>query len=116
MFRPAPRYRAVSFLEVGCGSGRNLLLARASQLCRPERTAGFDINPVAIEIGRETFGPGEDLEVADALEYDYGGFDVICSFRPFRDFDLQRRLEAHMAATMRKDAYLVAPYSLDLGL
>ena len=113
---PFPRYRAVSFLEVGCGSGRNLLLARASQLFRLGRSAGFDINPVAIEIGRATFGLGEDLVVADALEYDYGGFDVIYTFRPLSDLALQRRLEARMAATMRKDAYLLAPLSLDLGL
>ena len=41
---------------------------------------------------------------------------MIYTFRPLSDLALQRRLEARMAATMRKDAYLLAPLSLDLGL
>lgn len=112
----AARYRPVSFLEVGCGSGRNLLLARACGLCLLGQTAGFDINPVSVEIGKRTFGLNDDLFVGDALDHDYGGFDVIYSFRPFSDNTLQTRYEARLAATMRDGAYLLAPLSHDLGL
>lgn len=110
------RYRPVSFLEIGCGSGRNTILARACGLCRLDTATGFDINPVTVEIGRRTFGLGEDLQIGDALDHDYGAYDVIYSFRPFCDLDLQARLEERIAATMHPGAYLLAPLSLDLGL
>ncbi len=108
------RYRPVSFLEVGCGPGHILELARSSGLCLFSDCAGFDINPQAIAMGRAALDLGDTVTVADALDYDYGAPDVIYSFRPFSNTGLQARLEQRMAQTMRPGAYLIAPLSLDL--
>jgi methyltransferase family protein len=113
---PDRRYRPVSFLEIGCGPGRNLLLVRACGLIGFSRLAGFDINPNAVALGQQAFGLAGELQVADALSFDYGAWDVIYSFRPFSDIEMQQELEAHIARSMRKNAYLLAPLSEDLSL
>jgi SAM-dependent methyltransferase len=49
-----------SVLEFGCGSGRNLAVLRD---VTPARLIGVDLNPIAVEWGRENFGL--DLHVGD---------------------------------------------------
>lgn len=49
-----------SVLEFGCGSGRNLAVLRD---LTPARLCGVDLNPTAVEWGRENFGL--DLRVGD---------------------------------------------------
>jgi len=110
------KYRPVSFLEVGCGQGRNVIIARDSGIVRFDRLDGFDLNTVMIEGGSTALKLGESLFAADALEFDYGGYDVIFSFRPMANPELQMQLEERMARTMRVGAYLLAPFSLDLSL
>lgn len=110
------RYRPVSFLEVGCGPGRNLLIFKECKLIEWRALCGFDINPDQVEIGRRAFGLERELQVADAMTFDYGGFDVVFSYRPFSRVENQQALEAHMAASMRTGAYLLAPGADDLNL
>lgn len=112
----AGRYRPVSFLEVGCGQGRNIVIARNSKLLLAEKFSGFDINPVMVEGGQTELGLADTLFVADALEFDYGDYDVVFSYRPMSDPELQLQLEQKMARTMRPGAYLMAPYAYDLDL
>jgi len=109
-------YRPVSFLEIGCGPGRNLMIARASNLIDFDRVAGFDINPVQVALGQQAFGLTDELQVADAMTFDYSAWDVVYTFRPFSDLRMQQDLEAHIAQSMRKSAYLLAPFSLHLSL
>lgn len=113
---PDRRYRPVRFLEVGSGSGRNMMLVKASEILLWDSVHGFDINPDQIAEGDRHFALGPDLEVADAMTFDYGGHDVIFSYRPFSDLDMQKQLEARIADTMSPFAYLLAPLSFDLAL
>lgn len=110
------RHRPVSFLEVGCAQGRNLLIARNARILNIDRLAGFDLNPNMVAGGQEQLGLGDALFVQDALSYDYGDFDVVFSYRPISYNPLQEQLEARMARTMRRGAYLIAPYPFDLTL
>ncbi len=110
------RYRPVSFLEVGAGSGRNMMLAKSSEILLCNSVHGFDINPDQIAEGEQMFDLKGSLEVADALDFDYGGYDVIFSYRPFSDLSMQEKLEARMADTMLPSTYFVAPLSYDLSL
>lgn len=110
------RYRPVSFLEVGCGPGRNLLIAKDSKLINLRSLTGFDINPDQLAIGTQAFGLKDALLVADAMSFDYSAFDVVFSFRPFSDVSKQEALEAHIVGSMREGAYLLAPISHDLTL
>lgn len=108
------RHRPVSFVEVGCGSGRNILLARYAGLVLLERSCGFELNADLVEMGRRGLDLGDDIFVADALEFDYRGFDVLFSYRPIQMPSLQAQLEQRMVTTMRPGAYLIAPMAEDL--
>ena len=109
------RYRSVSFLEVGCGPGRNVLLAKATELLLWKDVSGFDINRTQVEIGQVSMGLENDLFVADAMTFDYSPYDVIFSYRPFSDDDKQIALERYMVTSMRRGAYLLAPLAYDLS-
>lgn len=110
------RHRPVSYLEVGCGHGRNILLTRAARLIHVGDYHGFDINPDLVELGRKAFGLNGTIQVADALDYDYAPHDVIFSYRPIRTAELQAQLEARIAETMPMGSYLIAPLAEDLTI
>jgi SAM-dependent methyltransferase len=109
------RYRPVSFLEVGCGQGRNMVLAQNARVLMIERIRGFDIDSGMVAGGREAFGFGHDIYVADALEVDYGGHDVIYAFRPFSNMEVQARLEERISSTMSVGAYYLGALSYDMA-
>lgn len=107
-------HRLCTFLEVGCGIGRNMHLLGATDRFALERICGFDVVPEYVEIGRKLFGLGETIYVDDALTFDYGGFDIIYFYRPFHDDDLQKQFEKRLIETCRRGAYILA--QLDSGL
>lgn len=111
---PVLRHRPVRFLDVGCGTGRNLTLARSGHVLKIEALAGFDIDADLIAEGKAAFDLDAELSVADAMTYDYAGHDVIYSFRPFHDLDMMQQYEAHLVASMRTSAYLIAVLPEDL--
>lgn len=112
---PEEKYRPVRFLEIGAGRGRNMMMAKLSKLLLIESVAGFDINEAMVEQGRLAFGLQDELSVADALTFDYGGQDVMFSYRPIRVPEIQSQLEEQIVATMDKGAYLLAPMAEDLA-
>lgn len=106
--------RPVSYLEPGCGPGRNLELIRSSGLFEISQAAGFDIMPEYIALGRELFGLGECLTVDDAMTYDYGGWDVIFTYRPFSDDDAEAAYERRIAETADPGAYIICPLRMGI--
>ncbi|SFT55931.1 class I SAM-dependent methyltransferase [Sedimentitalea nanhaiensis] len=112
---PDRRHRPVSFLDVGCGTGRTLMLLRDCGVLDIDTMAGFDINAAQVETGRTLFGLQDNLSVADAMTYDFGGHDVVYSFRPFHDPDKMAAYETHLVATLRPSAYLIAVLPEDLA-
>ena len=90
------------FLEVGCGPGTKMLLAR--DLFGLE-VHGFDRVPEYVEAAKE-----HHLEVAvqDALSYqDYGKYDIVFLNRPCREPTLERELERTVWAKMRRGSVLI---------
>lgn len=110
----AQRYRPVSFLEIGCGHGRVAFLVRETGLLNCATVEGFDFNPDLVALGRDALNLGDTISVGDAMATDYGAHDIIYSFRPFSDNDLQVALETRIAAQMKPGAYLLAPSAQDL--
>ncbi|MEX0351152.1 MAG: hypothetical protein AB3N15_17145 [Paracoccaceae bacterium] len=108
-------YRPVSFLEIGCAIGRNLLVAKESGLLNGSAYKGFDLDVNLIRRGQQTLGLEDEIFVADALTFDYGPYDVIFSYRPIRVPEVQRQLEEQMVATLRPGAYVIAPLAEDLA-
>ena len=90
------------FLEVGCGPGTKMLLAR--DLLGLD-VHGFDRVPAYIDAAA---GYGLDAFVQDALTYrDYGTFDIVFLNRPCRDPVLERELERTVWAQMRRGSVLL---------
>jgi len=101
-------HRPLSFLEVGCGHGRNLHLLKATDRFCLEKIVGFDIVPDYIEAGRRYFDLDDDIFLDDAFGFDYGGFDVIYFYRPFSDSKKQKKFEQRVLRTMKSGAYILA--------
>jgi SAM-dependent methyltransferase len=93
----------VHFLEVGSGVGTKSAIARHL----------FGLTTFGIEYSRELAEVALDrqrgpLWIGDALDfpYSYGEFDIIWMYRPFRNVELQDRLEEHIYDKMRPGAIL----------
>jgi trans-aconitate methyltransferase len=90
------------FLEVGCGPGTKMLLAR--ELFGLD-VHGFDRVPEYVDAATEH---GLDVFLQDALTYrDYGKFDIVFLNRPVRDATLERELERLVWSRMRRGAVLI---------
>jgi SAM-dependent methyltransferase len=91
------------FLEVGCGPGTKMLLAR--ELFGLD-VHGFDRVPEYVAAAWEQ---GLSAFVHDAAEYpDYDKYDIVFFNRPFRDRDAQRELESKIWRSMRRGAVVIA--------
>ena len=108
-------YRPVHFLEVGCGTGRNVLIVRESRLVDCASVRGFDINATQIRQGQHTLGMTDALFVADAMTHDYSGVDVVFSYLPFQDKAMQQAHEDRVIDGLPPGGYFVAPDAPDLS-
>lgn len=108
------RYRPVNFVEVGCSTGRLLQTVKASRLLVYQRACGFDINADHIEAGRKMYGSDLDIFQGDATTFDFSGFDVIYSYRPFQDSEMQMAYEDYLVGSMPVGGYLMVPLHLTL--
>jgi len=87
-------------LEVGCGSGANLL--RFLQLgFQPENLAGCELMEARAASARQRLPAATRILVGDASEIDLpdGGFDVVCQFTVFTSL-LDARFREKLAARM----------------
>ena len=100
--------RPVSFVEVGCGIGRNVNLMQRQQDVPITKAVGFDIVPEYIETARRIYGLDEDVFVQDAMTFDYGGFDLIFFYRPFSDDKLEVKFENHLIDSAKTGAVIIA--------
>jgi SAM-dependent methyltransferase len=98
-FTAAPGNR---FLDVGAGPGSKMIRARDSY--------GMDVTGIEVvpEYAAEAGRRGLDVRVGDALDFtDYGDFDLIWLYRPFRDPDLEADLEKIIWDGMRAGAIVM---------
>lgn len=109
------RYRPVSFLEIGCGIGRNLNIVARQRVLPVARVAGFDSVPEYIEVARRVFGFGPEVCVADCMGFDYGGFDVIYFYRLFDDQAAETAFESHLVSSMTSGSILIGAAGEILG-
>ena len=55
------------------------------------------------------------IKDGEAMTFDYSTYEVIYSFRPFRDNEMQADFEARLVRQMKPSAYLISPSALDLA-
>ncbi|MEM6660090.1 MAG: class I SAM-dependent methyltransferase [Pseudomonadota bacterium] len=103
------RYRPVRFLEVGCGPGRNLYVVRNSGMLLWKSVEGFDIIGPYIEAANATFQLGDAVWQDDARSFDFGGYDVVFSYRPFVNPEVEAEYENRLVESMNTGAYLISP-------
>ena len=98
-------------LEVGCGIGTKLVLARALGW---HDLTGIESHRPYLEAARRLCPwPEVELVEADALDFDrYGDFDVVFMYRPLVRTEEQRQLEQAVAAAMRPGALAFFPYGV----
>ena len=90
------------FLEIGCGVGSKMLVAR--ELFGLD-VHGFDRVPAYIQQARNL---GLDAVEADALGYDgYGKYDIVWFNRPFRDAKLEFQLEQEVWDSVAPGAVVI---------
>lgn len=102
MFECAPEMKGRYFLDVGCGPGTKMRLAR--------HFFGLDTDGIEIDRGMAEAAvahgvvfPSDALEAAPGF---YGAYDLVWMYRPFRDVKLERALEDRVAAEMKPGAIL----------
>ncbi|WP_372573033.1 methyltransferase domain-containing protein [Ruegeria jejuensis] len=101
-------HRPCSFIEVGCGIGRNLHLLRATDKFNFDKIVGFDYSETYVERGRRYFDLGQDIFHDDAMSFDYGSYDIIYFYKPFSEDKLQKKFERHLIETMKPGAYIAS--------
>jgi len=97
-----PELQGGKFLEVGCGIGTRMKVARDFFGLDVH---GFDRVPEYVQQAKNL-----DLDAweADALEYEgYGDYNVLWFNRPFRDQALQAQLEERVWGRMRSGAVVI---------
>jgi trans-aconitate methyltransferase len=91
-----------SFLEVGCGPGTKMMLAR--DLFGLDVT-GFDRVTEYVVAAKE-----QGLNAAECDAFDFGAynkFDIVFFNRPFRDRPTQAKLEKHVYSKIRRGAVVI---------
>ena len=99
--------RPLTFVEVGCGIGRNLNMMRAQGLVPIAKAVGFDVIPDYVETARRLHGFGENVFVQDAMTFDYAGFDLVFFYRPFSDGAMQIAFEEHLMDSVKPGAIII---------
>jgi SAM-dependent methyltransferase len=112
----------VSFMDVGCGIGDKMLLAKV--LLGFDKVYGIELNRHTIELGRWSLSiltrhlyPGEEqlgcikdgdctFIHGDALDYDFGAHGFVYSYRPIRGRRVYE-LWAHIINTMPEKGWYV---------
>ena len=91
------------FLEIGCGPGTKMMLAR--ELFGLDVT-GFDRVPEYVVAAKEQ---GLNVAECDAFDFqDYNKFDIVFFNRPFRDREVQCDLEKMVYSKIRRGAVVLA--------
>ena len=108
------RHRPCTFLEVGCGPGRITHLLGCTDRFNFEKIHGFDISEEMIKAGRERYGLGSDLFVADCLTFDYSGYDVVYFYRPLSDEDAETAFETRLIETLKPGALIMGAGQVSL--
>lgn len=97
--------KSKKFLDVGCGPGTKLLLAKGYF-----DVYGIDINQHFVGIAN-SFGLPNAV-IANALYYDYSAYDLVYYYRPFKDLSLLQGMEERIYSQLRVGTLLAPMHSV----
>jgi SAM-dependent methyltransferase len=96
-----PPEKDLSFLEVGCGIGTKCEIARLHGFA----STGFDLEPQYVSLATRVFPECRFVE-SNALDFEYGGFDLIYYFTPIPDESVMYQLEKRILQSMSTGSVL----------
>ncbi len=108
------RHRPLTFVEVGCGIGRNVHVLNATNRFNFEKIDGFDVVEEYVRIGKKHFGDELSIFVEDCMSFDYSGYDVVYFYRPLQDERMQKRFEDYLIKTMKSGSYIIGCFNAKL--
>jgi SAM-dependent methyltransferase len=94
------------FIDIGCGPGVKMAVA---SLLFGYKCDGIEYNPdMAFRAGQIDVGDETDIWIDDALTsgINYGEYDVLWLYRPFRDASQEQQLEERIHSEMKEGAIL----------
>ena len=100
----------ITFLDVGCGVGSKLAIAKLFYF---SNVHGIEINPIYIDNAKKIFNIcKENIFVVDALNFEnYNEYDIIYFYCPFRNWELEKKLEIKIKNDMKSGSFLLANLS-----
>ena len=117
----ADDYAPTSFIDVGCGIGDKLLLAKVA--CGFEKVYGIELNTHTIELARWWLKPLEGhrgfreddlfpagtftLMQGDAFDYNYASHSFIYMYYPMQHLGMMERLWQHVIDTMPDNGWMI---------
>lgn len=103
------KVRSAKFLEIGCGYGRNLIIAKAAGY---HNVHGIEINKSMVDIGKKQFGLEKEIVKADALKFDYSEYDIVYFYRPLCNKKLEYELESRVIEQIPIGGYIITMLAL----
>lgn len=100
-----------SFVDVGCGPGDKLHLAKSIQ--PRSQITGIEFDSELAGVAKKAC-PWANVIQSDAVDVDYGEFDVIYTFRPIQDERQFFNLERRIARTMKPGAVFISAHATQL--
>jgi len=99
---------SIKFLDIGCGTGITLLIARAFGF----NEFGIENDPATLRILETVYDdPGGHIFNMNALDFkNYGDYDVLHIYRPFSSESLEEQLECTIMEQMKPGAILKGQY------
>lgn len=98
----------VSFLDVGCGIGTKVAIARTTF---PGITAhGIEITDRYVKFAKKLLNNTPDTKVLkrDALKFNYKNYDIVYFYCPLSNRELQKKLEQRIVNTANVGTYILA--------
>lgn len=90
-------------VDVGCGVGTKLLIARQFGF----QCYGIELNEDLVRVARNLIYPSSNIKHADALKEDYSAYDAIYFYCPIRDPRLEAKLERQIIATAKPGTLII---------
>ena len=106
-----PRRSAFRFLDVGCGIGNIIMLAKYTGFRQAHGIEFDQSHRKRFLNNNDIYQSGSEVQVfwQDAMKFtNYGAYDVVYMYRPIHDYAMQGKLERIVSGTMKKGAYLLA--------
>ena len=106
----------IHFVDVGSGIGTKLMLAEyiLTSAGKNVSLSGIEIDQKLVDVSKQLV-PQANIKVGNALDMDYGEYDVVYLYHPFIDNKLQKQLDERIAKTIKTGAIVVLPLNTTDG-